>query len=117
MRRKNPGLAGALAIVPGVGYLYCERYQDALIALLVNGGLIWAACEAFHNDLYALVAVITFVEVGFYAGNIYGSVSSAHKYNRKNERQWIDNLRRRLKVDLAGRPANMGFELSLRYTF
>ena len=29
-----------------------------------------------------LAAVISFVEFGFYAGNIYGAVSSAHKYNR-----------------------------------
>ena len=85
MKRKSPKLAGTLAVLPGAGYLYCGRYQDALIAFLVNGGLIWAAYESFDNDLYALGTVITFVEIGFYAGNIYGSVASAHKYNRKNE--------------------------------
>lgn len=117
MKRKSPGLAGTLAVIPGAGYLYCGRYQDALIALLVNGGLIWAAYESFSNDLYALGSVITFVEIGFYAGNIYGSAASAHKYNRKNESQWIDQLRERLKVSLASRPENKGLELSLRYTF
>ncbi|MEN8243509.1 MAG: tetratricopeptide repeat protein [Thermodesulfobacteriota bacterium] len=117
MKRKSPGLAGTLAVIPGAGYLYCGRYQDALIALLVNGGLIWAAYESFSNDLYALGSVITFVEIGFYSGNIYGSVASAHKYNRKNERQWIDQLRKRLKVSLASRPENRGIEVSLRYTF
>ena len=117
MKRKSPGLAGTLAVLPGAGYLYCGRYQDALVAFLVNGGLIWAAYESFDNGLYALGSVITFVEIGFYAGNIYGSVASAHKYNRKNERRWIENLRRRLKVNLATRPENRGVELSLRYTF
>ena len=117
MKQKSPGLAGTLAILPGAGYLYCGRYQDALIALLVNGGLIWAAYEAFSNDLFALGSVITFVEIGFYAGNIYGSVASAHKYNRKNEQKWIENLRQRLKVNLATRPHNKGIELSLRYRF
>lgn len=117
MKQKSSTLAGTLSIIPGAGYLYCGRYQDALIALLVNGGLIWAAYEAFSNDLYALGSVITFVEIGFYAGNIYGSVASAHKYNRKNERQWIQNLRQRLKVNLASRPENRGIELSLRYKF
>jgi tetratricopeptide (TPR) repeat protein len=117
MKQKSSALAGTLAIIPGAGYLYCGRYQDALIALLVNGGLIWAAYEAFSNDLYALGSVITFVEIGFYAGNIYGSVGSAHKYNRKKERQWIENLRQRLKVNLASRPENRGIELSLRYSF
>ena len=117
MKQKSPGLAGTLAILPGAGYLYCGRYQDALIALLVNGGLIWAAYEAFSNDLYALGGVIIFVEIGFYAANIYGSVASAHKYNRKNEQKWIEHLRQRLKVNLATRPHNRGVELSLRYTF
>jgi tetratricopeptide (TPR) repeat protein len=117
IKRKSPGLAGTLALVPGLGYLYGGRYQDALIAFLVNGGLIWAAYESFDNDLYALGSVITFVEIGFYAGNIYGSVSSAHKYNRKNERQWSDQLRKRLKVGLASNPHNKGIELSLRYMY
>ena len=88
-----------------------------MIALLVNGGLIWAAYESFSNELYALGSVITFVELGFYAGNIYGSVASAHKFNRKNERRWIENLRKNLKVGLASRYENRGLELSLRYTF
>ena len=79
--------------------------------------MIWAAYESFSNELYALGSVITFVEIGFYSGNIYGSVASAHKYNRKNERQWIEQLRKRLKVSLASRPANRGVELSLRYTY
>ena len=117
MKQKNAATAGTLAIIPGAGYLYLGRYQDAMIALLVNGGLIWAAYEAFSNDLYALGSVITFVEIGFYAGNIYGSVASAHKYNHKKERQWIENLGQRLKVNLASRPENRGIELSLRYTF
>ena len=117
MKRKRPGLAGTLAVIPGAGYLYCGRYQDALIALLVNGGLIWAAYESFSNDLYALGSVITFVEIGFYTGNIYGSIGSAHKYNRKKESQWIDQLRKRLKVSLASRPENRGLEVSLRYTY
>jgi tetratricopeptide (TPR) repeat protein len=117
MKQKRPGLAGTLAILPGAGYLYTGRYQDALIALLVNGALIWAAYESFNNELYALGSVITFVEIGFYAGSIYGSVASARKYNRKKEQQWIDNLRQQLKVNLASRPENRGIELSLRYTF
>jgi outer membrane protein assembly factor BamD (BamD/ComL family) len=117
MKQKSPKLAGTLAVLPGAGYLYCGRYQDALIAFLVNGGLIWAAYESFSNDLVALGTVITFVEIGFYAGNIYGSVSSAHKYNRKNERRWIEQLRKNLKVGLASRPENKGIELSLRYSY
>ena len=40
---------------------------------MLNAGLILSAWEAFDNELYALGGVISFVEFGFYAGNIYGA--------------------------------------------
>lgn len=115
--RKNPTMAGALSIVPGVGYLYCERYQDALIAFLLNGALIWAAVEAFDNDNPALGALLTFVEVGFYSGNIYGAVGSAHKYNRAKTEQFIENLKKNTKINLSGELESKSIRLSLQFTF
>lgn len=80
--RKNPLAAGFFSIIPGGGFLYCERYQDALVTFLLNTGLMLAAYEAYDKDNAALAGVIGFVETGFYMGNIYGAVSSAHKYNQ-----------------------------------
>jgi TolA-binding protein len=114
---KRPGLAGLLSIVPGGGYLYCGRYQDALMAFLLNGGLIYAAYEAFDHELYALAGVISFVEVGFYSGNVYGAVSSAHKYNQVQDKRFIDHLKESLKIRISARPANKGLELALRISF
>jgi len=116
-RVKNPTAAGVLSILPGAGYAYCGRYQDALIAFLLNGGLIYAAYEAFDNELYALGAVITFVEFGFYAGNIYGAVASAHKVNRRHEQQFIQNLKQRATISLSGNSALKGIDLTLRWSF
>ena len=115
--KKRPGLAGMLSIVPGGGYLYCGRYQDAFMAFLLNAGLIYAAYEAFDHELYALAGVISFVEFGFYSGNIYGAVSSAHKYNRTKDRKFIDHLKENLKIRLSARPGNKGMELALRVSF
>ncbi len=117
IHHKSPGMAGALAILPGGGYLYCNRPRDALISFLLNGGLIYAAYEAFDNEMYALGGVISFVEIGFYSGSIYGSISSAHKYNRDQDRRFIDGLKQNLKINLSSRPENKGLELSLRYCF
>lgn len=117
IRHKSPKVAGALAIFPGGGYLYCNRPRDALISFLLNGGLIYAAYEAFDNEMYALGGVITFVEIGFYTGSIYGSISSAHKYNRDQDKEFVDRLKENLKVNLSSRPENKGLELSLRYQF
>ncbi|MCJ8500588.1 tetratricopeptide repeat protein [Desulfatitalea alkaliphila] len=90
---KNPSLAGALSILPGAGQLYVGRYQDALSAFLVNGGLFWAAYESFDNDLNVLGGLLTVVGIGFYTGNIYSAISSAHKYNRAVEEGFVDHLK------------------------
>ncbi len=79
---KNPGLGGALALVPGAGFLYTHRFHDALASLAVNGGLALAAHKAWDQDNKALAGVLALVGTGFYTGNIYGSITAVHKYNR-----------------------------------
>ena len=95
---KNPRLAGTLALLPGAGHLYCERYQDALIAFVLNGAMIIAAWEAFDNDNEALGGLLTLFGLGFYSGNIYSAVNSAHKYNRKQKQDFLDSLRQSTTV-------------------
>ncbi|OQY10120.1 MAG: hypothetical protein B6I30_08775 [Desulfobacteraceae bacterium 4572_187] len=115
--KKDPGLAGFLSIIPGAGYLYCERYQDALIAFLLNGGLILAAYESFDDNNNALGGVIAFVEFGFYAGNIYGAVASANKYNRKQTVQFIEKLKSNTKINLSADVKNKGVCLAFEFIF
>jgi tetratricopeptide (TPR) repeat protein len=117
IQTKNPTLAGTLSIVPGVGQFYCNRYRDGLTAFLINAGLILAAWEAFDNDLPALGGVITFVEFGFYAGNIYGAVSSAHKFNRDRMDAFKNRLNRNRSMPLSLAPAPGGAALLLSFDF
>ena len=91
--RKRPVLAGTLSIIPGAGQLYCNRYEDALIAFLLNVGLFWAASDAFHQDQPALGGLLSFVGLGFYFGNIYGAVGDAHKYNQNRQSEYVDQLK------------------------
>lgn len=114
---KNPKLAGLLAIIPGAGFAYCGRYKDALAAFLLNTALILAAYESFDDHNEALGAVIAFVGAGFYGGNIYGSISSAHKYNAASRQRFLENLKSKTGVTLSFLPENQGFALGLRYTF
>jgi tetratricopeptide (TPR) repeat protein len=82
--RKDPAVAGTLAaILPGAGHLYTDRPKDALVAFLLNGAFIWAAVELFDDGNTVAGAVVTFFELGWYTGNIYSAVGSAHKYNRR----------------------------------
>jgi TolA-binding protein len=119
--RKDPTLAGFLSILPGAGYAYCERYHDAAVAFFLNGGLGYAAVESFDHGLIALGAVITFVELGFYAGNIYGSVSSAHKYNQSKIDDFIHTIKKRTKIHVSAIPETLGdtpgLAVSLRVLF
>jgi len=115
--QKNPALAGLLGLIPGAGYLYTARYHDALIASLLNGALMLAAYTSFDNENYALGAILTFVEIGFYSGSIYGSVSAVHKYNRRQTRDFIQNIKQNKKVHLSGGYMDGGGFVALRFPF
>ncbi|MFA6012959.1 MAG: tetratricopeptide repeat protein, partial [Desulfobacteraceae bacterium] len=116
--RKNPAVAGVFAIVPGGGFLYCGRPRDALVSFLINGGLIYSAVRSFKREDYGLGGVVSFVGFGFYAGNIYGSVASAHKYNREQNRRFVRDLKQKIpvKVGVIADP-ELGHGLSFRYEF
>ena len=115
--RKSPDLAGVLAVFPGAGYLYTHRHQDALIALLINGALALAAYESFEDDNEALGGLLSLVGIGFYGGSIFGSIASAHKYNRDHTRRFIDKLKQKFRIGLAGSTRNRRIALSIRRDF
>lgn len=104
LKTKSPTAAKILAIIPGAGHLYCGRYKDATIAFILNIAMIYAACEAFDNNLDALGGIITFFELGFYSGNIYSAVNCAHKYNRNTNKNFFEYLRQNSRINLGLRP-------------
>jgi TolA-binding protein len=114
--QKSPQVAGILAaILPGAGHLYCERYRDASIAFLLNGAFIWGMVEAFQHNENVIGGILTFFELGWYSGNVYSAVASAHKYNRKMKQEYIDNLERGLSLGISFQGRSPVF--SLRYVF
>ena len=119
LKRKNPTTAGLLAIIPGAGHLYCERKRDGLISFLLNGAMIYAAYEAFDNDLNVIGGIITFFELGFYSGNIYSAVNCAHKYNRDEKSKLLDYLKKSTKINFSMNNTNQhaSFFLSCNFSF
>jgi tetratricopeptide (TPR) repeat protein len=117
MPEKSPQAAGILAaLMPGAGHVYVGRYRDAAIAFLLNGAFIWGIVESFQHDNYALGALLTFFELGWYGGNIYSAVSSAFKYNRKIRQDYLDSLEKGgVSVSFSFRERTPFF--ALRYTF
>lgn len=79
---KNPTTAALLsAILPGLGKIYTKNISDGITSLIATGLLTYLSLNNFQNDhqfrgwLFAGLAAFS------YAGNIYGSVSSAQIYN------------------------------------
>jgi tetratricopeptide (TPR) repeat protein len=109
--QKNPVTAGLLSVVPGGGYLYCERYQDALIAFFFTGAFIYGAVESFDHDLHALGGMMSLVGLGFYSGSMYGGVTSAHKFNQAKKSEFVRELKKKRGVDFSAAAGIRGKEI------
>jgi hypothetical protein len=48
--------------------------------------------EAAHSNKPAVAGILSFFEVGWYTGNVYGAVNGAHKYNRHTTETFLRNL-------------------------
>ncbi len=116
--QKSPVAAGILAgVLPGAGHLYSERYRDAAVAFALNGAFIWGMVESFEHKNYVVGGILTFFELGWYSGNVYSAVSSAHKYNRNKKREYLDRLEKEGNFSLGFSVHERYPALSFRYTF
>jgi len=98
---KSPVLAGIFSgLLPGGGQLYNGRLGDALLAFFLNSLFIVGAIEAIHNDAPAIAGILSFLEAGWYAGNVFGAINSAHKYNRHTTETFLGNLHNRFHLVL-----------------
>ena len=89
---KSPRLAGSLAAVPGLGYLYAGHPQSAMAALFMNALLITGGIQAYQGEQYALGGLVSFLALTWYAGNIYGSVCAAGRYNDRRAEAFLIQL-------------------------
>ncbi len=81
---KSEAFAGILsAIIPGAGKIYTKEYGDGITAFLLTGLFAYLAYTNFEHDHPTRAWIFTALGAGFYAGNIYGSVSSAQIFNAK----------------------------------
>lgn len=85
-KTKSPLTAGILSsILPGSGRIYTKDYTNALMSLLFIGGSAWQSYRRFEKNGISSVSgwIYGGISLGFYLGNIYGSVKSAKRYNKK----------------------------------
>lgn len=87
---KSPAVAGWLGVIPGIGYFYAKHPQTGVASLIVNSVFIFATYQAFDTDQNVLGGFLAVVAGSWYAGNIYGSVQAARRYNAHvQESIWI----------------------------
>ncbi|PLK46195.1 lipopolysaccharide assembly protein LapB [Emticicia sp. TH156] len=98
VKTKSPALAGIMsAVVPGTGRFYAKDWKDGIVSMFFVGTMAFQSIRGFNKSgvnstrgwIYGTVGL------GFYLGNIHGSVVSAKNYNKKSRqtfRNRIDNL-------------------------
>jgi len=80
----------ASALIPGSGYVYTENYQTGVSSFLINLLLLGSSFELHNNGFQFAGSTAMLVSFGWYAGNIYGSFTSAIKYNNLKRKQFLD---------------------------
>ncbi|NCC51327.1 MAG: hypothetical protein EOM20_08940 [Spartobacteria bacterium] len=80
---KKPLVGGLLGIVPGLGYFYAGEWANGLRSIILNGIFIWGMVETAGEDQWGTFTVISFFELTWYTGSIYGGIDASHRYNRR----------------------------------
>ena len=113
-RDKKPWVGGVLGLVPGLGYIYSGEYANAARSIILNSLFIWGMVETAEDDDWGVFAVLTFAEVTWYSGSIYGGVDSAHRHNQRRLDEAVNEVRgeKQLRPDLAQVPI-----ISLKFEF
>ncbi len=90
---KNPVLGGILGLVPGLGYAYSKEYGNALRSLILNGLFIFAMSDTAANDQWGAFTALSFFEITWYTGSIYGGIDAAHRYNKDRFQECLHDIR------------------------
>ncbi len=112
--RKRPWLGGLLGLIPGAGYAYSGEYANAVRSAILNGLFIWGMVDTADDNHWGLFAVVSFFEVTWYSGSIYGGIDAAQRYNRDH----LDEAVRGVQGQAAFKPSPAAFPLlSLQFSF
>lgn len=89
---KNPKLGGLLGLIPGLGYAYSGEYANGLRCLILNSLFIYGMANTAEKDQWGAFSVITFFELTWYSGSIYGGIDAAHRHNRDRLQTALDQI-------------------------
>lgn len=93
---KSPTLGGWLGLIPGAGYWYSGEWGNGLRSLILNSLFMYGMADTAEKDQWGAFGVITFFEITWYTGSIYGGIDAAHRYNRTRLDQSIEPIERNM---------------------
>jgi hypothetical protein len=96
---KSPLVAGLLSVVPGMGHIYLGQWAVGVGSFMWNALFITAATVAWIQGDFAVAAVLTIFELGWYAGSAFGAVAGTYRHNRDVIRNWRDDVLTRYARD------------------
>jgi tetratricopeptide (TPR) repeat protein len=113
-RDRRPWVGGLLGTIPGLGHFYSGQYSSGFRALLINALFIYGMVETADAEAWGGFAVITFFEITWYSGSIYGGVDAAHRFNRNRMEECLRTIDEgaSMRPDLSAVPA-----ITLKYEF
>jgi hypothetical protein len=111
---KSPRIGGLLGLIPGLGYAYSGEYANATRSLILNGIFLFGVVKTARDDEWGACTAISFFELTWYSGSIYGGVDAAHRYNQTRLSRCCDDIvgKGRMEPDYTRLPI-----LTLQYQF
>ena len=97
---KSPLAGGLWGLLPGAGYWYSGEVANGFRSLILNSLFIYGMVDTAQDDQWGAFAVISFFELTWYSGSIYGGVDAAHRYNRDR----LDATIHAVESDMTYRP-------------
>jgi hypothetical protein len=90
---KSPTVGGLLGMIPGFGYFYSGEIANGIRSMILNGLFIYGMVDTADNEQWGAFTVITFFELTWYSGSIYGGIDAAHRYNRDRLDEAVEGIR------------------------
>lgn len=89
---KSPRIGGLLGLIPGLGYAYSGEYANAARSLILNSLFIFGVVKTAEDDQWGACTAISFFEITWYSGSIYGGVDAAYRYNQDRMNRCADDI-------------------------
>jgi len=113
-RDKNPRVGGLLGMLPGMGYAYAGEYGNAIRSIILNSIFLFGMVDTVEKEQWGAFAAITFFELTWYSGSIYGGIDASHRYNQNRRNDLYESIQdhARFAPDWEAIP-----RISLEFTF